>query len=98
MSKTTVAIGILCAFVLSLMIGVFVMADDIGWLKTQISLRQGESEYIIEKAERDARMLNATIEMLDFVQGNLDAMNGMVNTYRITIYDMSIRIRELENE
>jgi len=98
MSKTTIAIGILASLLIGVTIGVFSMAGQIGHLKSEIEIQHGEREYIVEKGNRDARMLNAKSEMLDFVSTNLDTLMDMLDTYRQTVYDMSIKLREQEAE
>ena len=98
MSKTTVAIGILASLLIGATVGMFIVAAEVGNLKAEIAIRRGEREYIVEKGNRDARMLNAKSEMLDFVSANLDTLMDMLDTYRQTVYDMSIKLREQEAE
>ena len=67
-------------------------------LQSEIEIQRDEKAYVITAAERDARMLNAKTEMLEFVRDNLTAMLEVIDTYRTAVYDMSVRIRELEAE
>ena len=90
----------LCAacIALGLITGVVAGNSDTAKLETELEMLRDERAYVVTSAERDARMLNAKTEMLEFVRDNLTSMLEVIDTYRTAVYDMSIRIRELEAE